>query len=231
MPVALPLVVLALAFVPRGIANPTFALILAGAVVGWALIFGTLFLPFFAARWLTKAIQGKPVETPRFSLATFSPSLGLGMNGFRAKSGGNVGGGSYREIQLETDELVIEAETGGYGTSPHNSGSGYITLTDRRIIFTGYKRPWLYKEYFALGTVSIPYSEIETWRLEKRHAYSIVSFFRSALVLTAKNGKEHTFWPLAGAEQLQQSIDRLKKANDERLAQPDQTTARSGSSN
>ena len=78
-------------------------------------------------------------RTEPFLLTEADLAAGKGVSGFIAVSGKSVGGGRFPEVVLEPTERVRFAVSGGRAGSFLRASLGYITLTDRRLIFTGEK--------------------------------------------------------------------------------------------
>jgi hypothetical protein len=123
-----------------------------------------------------------------------------GVSRFGAVSGASVGGGRFPSFALEPDEQLVVAVSGGRGGGPLRASLGYITLTDRRLIFTGEKPlidlalllPFLRK----LRQLSLPYTSITGIRLQRRRNFGmLVGSMRPAVIIKTNEGREHTFWP------------------------------------
>jgi hypothetical protein len=142
-----------------------------------------------------QVVRGEP-----FVLSEDDLAAGRGVSGFMATSGQGVGGGRFPLIELELSERVVLAVSGGRGSSFVRASLGYITLTDRRLIFTG-ERPLFDLLFFLPGRanlrqLSLPYRGIEDLRLAKRFNFGmLLGSLRPAVVIRTRDRQEHVFWP------------------------------------
>jgi hypothetical protein len=126
--------------------------------------------------------------------------LNRGVSGFGAVPGESVGGRRFPRVPLEPGEQLVAAVSGGRAGGPLRASLGYITLTDRRLIFTG-EHPLIDLAVVLpflrnVRLLSLPYAEIESIRLQRRRNYGmLLGSMRPAVIIRTHAGREHTFWP------------------------------------
>jgi len=149
-----------------------------------------------------------------FVLTEDDLAAGKGVSGFMAVSSQSVGGGRFPEVVLEPAERVSFAVSGGRAGSFLRASLGYITLTDRRLIFTG-EKPLFDLLFFLPGRnrlreVSLAYTAIEDIRLAKRFNLGmLLASLRPAVVVRTRDRQEHAFWP--NVVNLLAFIDRIEE--------------------
>jgi hypothetical protein len=134
--------------------------------------------------------MSEPRERKRHT--TLSPLMGsLGRGQFRADAGGAVGGGAFARAALDPEEQVISVSAGSsrHGWLPLSYG--FLTLTDRRLIYTPFRWPISPLER---GAVSINLRDIESVAVETHFKPDFVPPRAEALVIrTGRRGKRLFF--------------------------------------
>ncbi len=124
---------------------------------------------------------------------------GKAVSGFTVVPGKSVGGGRFPSIPLLVGEHIIMSVSGGHGGGFLRASLGYITLTDRRLIFTGEKPLF---DLFAflpnanLRELTLPYLDIEGVALQRRLNLGMqLGSLRPAVIVQTIDLRQHVFWP------------------------------------
>jgi len=136
--------------------------------------------------------MSEPQERKRHT--ALSPLLGsLGPLQFRADAGVAVGGGAFARAALDPDEQVISVSAGSsrHGWLPLSYG--FLTLTDRRLIYTPFRWP---VSPLERGAVSINLREIESLAVETHFKPDFVPPRAEALVVRTGRGGTRLFFVL-----------------------------------
>jgi hypothetical protein len=122
---------------------------------------------------------------------TWNARRGTGLWGFKVRNGRDVGGGLYATIKLEAGEGVDLATSSMQANGRLRADSGYLILTNRRVLFTGQRIPPLKGR-----TILLPFPEIGAVTVAKRHNVgAFLGSLSDAVVISKLEGKEYIFWP------------------------------------
>jgi hypothetical protein len=112
-----------------------------------------------------------------------------GWFGFERRSGLYVGGGWYPRVEVGSDETIAESRVAIYYRDYWSSSSGYLTLTDRRLIFVG--RRWFW--FWTPVTDSVGLDSIASVRTSKRPLALSAMYFADGLSVQTTDGTSRLF--------------------------------------
>lgn len=135
--------------------------------------------------------MGAPGERKRHTaLGPLMASLGPWQ--FRAESGVSVGGGAFAAAPLETDEEVVSVAAGSSRQGWRPLTYGFLTLTNRRLIYTPFRWPI---SLIERGARIFSLAEIESVAIEPHFKPDFVPPIADALVVRAA-GRSRLFFVL-----------------------------------
>jgi hypothetical protein len=136
--------------------------------------------------------MSEPRERKRHT--ALSPLMGsLGPLQFRADSGVAVGGGAFTRAPLEPDEDVVSVSAGSSRKGWRPLTYGFLTLTDRRLIYTPLRWPI---SPIERGPHIFGLAEIESVAVERHFKPDFVPPMAEALVVRAAGGRSRLFFVL-----------------------------------
>jgi hypothetical protein len=100
------------------------------------------------------------------------------------------GGVHYWTKELEPGEEVILFSRCSYSTSRLGAASGYVALTDARVVFLAETSKGGHRR------VSLSYDQIESCMIGRRINFAVsLGSLNECIVLRDRAGKEHSIWP------------------------------------
>ena len=133
----------------------------------------------------------KGTQRTPFSVALARWLYGLPPSSLARRS---VGGGLYTATEMEPDEKIFEAFLCWFATNPITASTGYLTITNRRLI--------LNKDRFGIPVFtprrrSIPLDNIQQLSLESRFNLALsIGSLGKALVVRTLDGRSYTLYPI-----------------------------------
>jgi len=117
----------------------------------------------------------------------------LGPWQFRAEPGVAVGGGAFATVPLEPGEEIISIAAGSSRKGWRPLTYGFLTLTDRRLIYTPFRWPISPLER---GPNIYTLAEIESVAVESHFKPDFVPPVADAMVVRGAGGRERLFFVL-----------------------------------
>jgi hypothetical protein len=164
-------------------------------MLGLAIAFGTYF------GISIRPVGRKAIESGQDPLVAFQVAL-ASLWGFEVKPGKRVGGGMYTVVNLDPGEAVIGSVFAFYARGPFRWGSGQVSLTSRRLIFSGSML-----DILGHRRAEISYDDIES--VKNGFRPQIIAFPLSvlpAIIIRTRDGKTHAFWVLLGRKWLRERL-------------------------
>ncbi len=130
------------------------------------------------------------------------------MWGFGAVAGQYVGGGLFVRVGLASGEPLRAVLLARYEAPRWFYTTGYLILTDRRLIYTPYRWPFSLMNSHPL---CIDLSAVTTVAVMKRHdAGNPASMLLPGMLISTIGGRQHYLWPVASEDEIRALAARIQ---------------------